>query len=153
MRGSLRFVALPLLVLVAGFVLPRLLIPDGLSKFEGDDRYRAESALEGVRNEAWSDNDPAPKDLFRAILTTAYRVEEVGPCKGWPAEEPREPPPVYYPPLTPKNEEEVIREEMGPEFRDVPLYLLTENTHHEVRLYTVFGIPYATDALTCDERR
>ena len=148
----MKFFVLPVAVLVAGFVLPWFLIPDGVNRFEGENRLRAELVLSGVEGPP-GPNDDDPKALVEALITTAYRIEDVGPCYGWPAEEPREPPPVWEPRRTPEQIEEEIRAEQPPEYRDYPIGLFTELTHHEVRLYTLFGIPYGTDSLTCDERR
>ena len=151
MSGCLKFVVLPVLVLTAGYVLPGFLIPDGVDRVVGEDRLRAELVLAGVKG-VRGPNDDDPEALIEALITTAYRIEDVGPCRGWPAEEPREPPPVWEVPMTPEIEDE-IRAEQPEEYRDYPIELFTELTHHEVRLYTLFGIPYGTDSLTCDERR
>lgn len=152
MRGCLKFVVLPVLLLVAGYVLPGVLIPNGVDQFEGTNRQRAELVLAGVEG-VWGPNDDDPEALVEALITTAYRIEEVGPCHGWPAEEPREPPPTWEPPMSPEQIEEEIRAEQPEEYRDYPIELFTELSHHRVKLYTLFGIPYATNSLTCDERR
>jgi hypothetical protein len=140
-------------VLAAGYFLPRALIPAGVEGFEGADRYRAQMVLDGVKNGAWSDSDTAPEELLVALITTAYRVEAVGPCDGWPAEEAREPGPILEPSTTPEQREEELRKEVGPEYREAPLEAFTGFSHHRVRLFTLFGIPYGTDTLTCDEAR
>lgn len=149
MRGCLRYALLAVLVLACGYLLPGVLIPDGVNTFEGEDRDRAEAALSFERPNLDTD-DPDP--LIRALTTTAYRVEEAGPCGDLEPEKLR----AFANPDTGMTVEEGIRnlrEEQPEEARDWPLDVFVDDWHYRVRLYTVFGIPYATESFSrCDER-
>ncbi len=151
--GCARWALILVGILVAGFVVPRILIPDGTNEFEGLKQYGAEFYLAGVKTNPLNYSDPAPEEVAISLITTAYRVEDIELCDGPPASEPDEPPPVYENPMTPEEEEQFIREEQPPEFRDYPIEVFRGNWRYEIQRYTVFGIPFVEESITCDERR
>ena len=135
----LSFVELVALV-VAGYALPPRPIDNGVGDFEGEDRLRAEWALDFATGKNYGDEFfPAPEGLIEALLTTAYRVKRVGECENVPPGKTPEPP-LGSPSDLALPEDEVL--EMVAEGRRPPG---PGNFSYEVQRYTLFGIPYVVE--------
>ncbi len=151
LRVGLVFLSLVGLValLVAGYALPGRFINNGANEFEGDERVRAEWALDYATGKYFGGEIfPSPEGVIEALLTTTYRVERIGECENVPPNEFPEPP-IGLPSDPALPEDKLL--EMVAEGRRTPGL---SNFSYEVQRYTPFGIPYVmeteAEAELCD---
>ncbi|MDP9458354.1 MAG: hypothetical protein CYG60_15260 [Actinobacteria bacterium] len=123
LAGCLAIPAVLLAVLYLGFALPPLYIGTGADRLEGEDRKMAQLA-HSMGSETIADF-PGP-----GLFVSAWKVTDVERC-----------------PMTPASEEEArLNPDVpppGPPF-DVLLFSA------EVRTYTIFGIPFGTSSMPCE---